>query len=106
MSHQFKPGDLAVIVRCAIQSEIGKSVEIVREIPPGGTIVGLAGKRWVNPKAVPLLIVRGDLLFVRNYTKQRYEVSDHAAYKASDLMPLKGDFEPEQQKAKEAEPCA
>jgi len=106
MSHQFKPGDLALIVRCAIPSEVGKSVEIAYEIPPGGDFIEYAGRRWVNHLNERVWIATADLLLVLNHTKQRYEISDHAAYKARDLMPLRGGFAPEQQKAKEAEPCA
>lgn len=106
MSHQFKPGDLALIVRCAIPSEIGKSVEIAYEMPPGCPVIEFAGRHWVNPFSERIWIVSGELLLVRNHAKGRYEISDHAAYMGGDLMPLRGDFEPEQQKAKEVEPCA
>lgn len=94
MSHQFKPGDLAIIVstgpRC--EQNLGKVVEVVEvECPPlddhpicvrGDGMVGqLAGFGAVRPAHT-------------NWCRPRQ------------LMPLRGDFAPEQQKAREAEPCA
>lgn len=92
MGNQFKPGDPALVIGGDLF--LGESVEIVK---------------WVNP---------GDIYHV----KGRMEIcldpkAPHGGWAATNgrsigvkidrnLMPLRGNFEPERQKAREAEPCA
>ena len=90
MSHQFKPGDLALTL-ASIPGHIdsGVCVEVRR-------ILG-AGDEYQMPDV--RCRTKCKMVMV---TKDR----SHYLYKPSELMPLRGDYTPEQQKAKEAEPCA
>ncbi|MFV3314096.1 hypothetical protein [Pseudomonas sp. NY15374] len=90
MSHQFKPGDLALTL-ASIPGHItaGACVEVRRILEAGEEYQMPDARFRTNCKMVMV-------------TKGR----SHYLYKPSELMPLRGDFSPEQQKAKEAEPCA
>lgn len=90
MSHQFKPGDLALtLASIPGHIEAGACVEVRRILE--------VGDEYQMPD-------------VRRCTKCRMVMVTkdgcHYLYRPSELMPLRGDFEPEQQKAKEGEPCA
>lgn len=90
MSHQFKSGDLALTLT-SIPGHIatGACVEVRRILEAGDEFQMLDAKCRANCKTIMV-------------TKDRR----HYLYKPSELMPLRGDFDQEQQKAKEAEPCA
>jgi len=90
MIHQFKPGDLALtLVSIPGHIDAGACVEIVKKIEKGDRV----RKRGILCEATqPGLIVSRD--------------GAHYLYKPHQLMPLRGDFAPEQQKAMEADPCA
>lgn len=106
MSHQFKPGDLALIIRATHAENIGKVVELIRfdcseKIAlPEDTPRSFAP----NPNQIACWVVRGS--FIAHSTLRGEITSAVGASPQSWLMPLRGDFAPEQQKAKEAEPCA
>ncbi len=85
MSHQFKPGDLAIVIGVRFpecEPNIGKVVTVESGV--------FQGEVWVSGDIVNRLGDRLDMLMIN----------------PRHLMPLSGDFAPEQQKAKEAEPCA
>ncbi|KPB83827.1 hypothetical protein BTW15_01330 [Pseudomonas syringae pv. tomato] len=92
MSNQFKPGDLALVI--GGETFLGNQVEVQRWVNPGDEIIGPRGGIWrLNPSAPAggwLVSCQGKLCVKLPRC----------------LMPLRGDFAPEQQKAKEAEPCA
>ena len=92
MSHNFKAGDLALTLvdRCGVPAMT--QVELVELVEPGRllTMVNGGKARFSYPawRCSTALIPDADLMF-----------------RTRELMPLRGDFIPEQQKAKEAEPC-
>lgn len=106
MSNQFKPGDLALIIGSKVPDSpnVGRSVELVRLIRTGerldkgdGTFARhVGGEAW---------IVSAKGLKLRSLSRGWIDASDQAVCSEKYLIPLRGDFEPEQQKAKEAESC-
>ena len=104
MSHKFKPGDLALIVGASnVTSNIGQVCELVEHLPNDSIsnwVDPSDGCRIQNTAGVPAWLVTGDgLASWCGGIGWVLALERH-------LMPLRGDFEPEQQKAKEAEPCA
>ena len=89
MSRNFKPGDLALTLvdRCGVPAMT--QVELVELVAPGTllTMVNGGKARFSYPswRCSTALIPDADLMF-----------------RPKELMPLRGDFAPEQQKAKEA----
>lgn len=83
MSHQFKPGDLALVIAGGF---LGQAVELIRFIQPGETVVSPAGKIYeFRPKAgVGGWLCSSDAEMVVKHAKN--------------LMPMRGDFAPVQQK--------
>ena len=103
MNHNFKPGDLAMIVDSrARDANVGRVVSLVESMgfPAVYFWKGIEYRNTTGSQ-VWVIEVQGDPLETRG--------GGHAVrgpiceYK---LMPLRGDFAPDQQKAKEAEPCA
>lgn len=92
MDHQFKPGDLALVIAGGL---LGHSVVLERFLLPGDEVVSSStGKHY---QFRPVAGTGGWLCAYSHGQVIKHE---------KNLMPLRGDFEPEQQKAKEAEPCA
>lgn len=90
MSHQFKPGDLALtLVAIPGLIDAGVTVEVSKIILPGDRF-RICGE--------PQRAVKTIVSVVRD--------SEKFGFEPKHLMPLRGDFQPEQQKAKEAEKCA
>jgi hypothetical protein len=91
VSHQFKPGDVALVVS---GEYLGEIADLVRFVMPGDMVVSpTTGKVY---EFRPSAGVGGWLCKFR---------CSHAVKHEKNLMPLRGDFTPEQQKAKEAETC-
>ncbi|MCP3791580.1 hypothetical protein F477_03627 [Pseudomonas sp. URIL14HWK12:I3] len=108
MSHQFKPGDLALIVKAHHPENIGKVVELIR-FDDGELIDHLpyADTYTENPDRLRCWLVLGEITVTRVAGEGLgLRTNTTAAFLERHLMPLRGDFAPEQQKAKEAEPCA
>lgn len=92
---QFKPGDLALVVASKSGLNIGKVVTLDRMFRAGeqieldGISLNCVSDGW---------LVSGDLLASTNNgikkTKQH-------GFRTKNLMPLRGDFAPEQQKSRE-----
>ncbi|MBC8786543.1 hypothetical protein [Pseudomonas fluorescens] len=86
---QFKPGDLALTLvdRCGVPAM--SQVEVVQFVEPETTLTMIDGRkaRFSYPtwRCSAAAIPDADLMF-----------------RVKELMPLRGDFTPEQQKAKEA----
>lgn len=103
MSHNFKAGDLALIVGSNFQGSpnIGKSVELVGFYKPGddlitpdGTEVEFCGDRaaW---------LCEGQGLMARDMNDAWVYQGGVTFCNERYLMPLRGDFAPEQQKSRE-----
>ena len=90
MSHQFKPGDLALTLG-AIPGHIdaGVCVEVLRIL--------LAGDRFIMKGQIYEAVGRVALVV---WDDRKF------CFDSRQLIPLRGDFTPEAQKAREAEPCA
>ncbi|WP_329514794.1 hypothetical protein [Pseudomonas moraviensis] len=92
MTNNFKQGDLALTL-------------ISLPAAPAGSVVQLNERVMANQ----IFEIKGVGTFL---SKDTGWLCSHGgqphilAYADKSLMPLRGDFEPEQQKAKEAEPCA
>lgn len=99
MSHQFKPGDLALIVGAFTRAEnIGKQCELLELLGPEQV------SEWRDPSdgcqvqngsTEPGWLVIGDGIVSYN-GEDGFVIAD-----PRHLMPLRGDFTPEQQKTKE-----
>ncbi|MGA5718136.1 hypothetical protein ACPCWF_05825 [Pseudomonas atacamensis] len=94
MTNNFKPGDPALLLIGIGPLGAGSLVELVKRIGAGTEVVLMGGGKaeclecsWVFSSAQ---IPEPGLAFAPERL----------------LMPLRGNFAPEQQKAKEAEPCA
>lgn len=100
MSHNFKPGDLALIAKADHDENIGRVVELL-------FFVG-DGVRYQNPKGVMsrnisgggVWVVSAEGLLNKNSLKG-WHVAGWTQKASSNLMPLRGDFAPEQQKSRE-----
>ena len=104
MGNQMQQGDLAVIVGAFnVVGNIGQTCELIEFITPGSISF------WRDP---------ADGMRIRNATHQAGWLVVGEGLKSwcgssgwclvhpRHLMPLRGDFQPEQQKSREAEPCA
>jgi hypothetical protein len=103
MSKQFKPGDLAILKSSEAEHLIGSVVELVAYVGSEEHMI-YEGVAAFNPQ-------RNRIWWVEITSGQTFcsvargLVSDGFCGEFR-LIPLRGDFEPEQQKTKEAEPCA
>lgn len=85
---QFKPGDLALTLvdRCGLPAMT--QVEVVQFVEPGKALTMINGRsaRFSYPtwRCATALIPYADVM-----------------YRAKELMPLRGNFQPEQQKSRE-----
>ncbi|ARA80239.1 hypothetical protein [Pseudomonas amygdali] len=85
MSHQFKPGDLALTLVGNDLYPVMTQVELIETLN-AGDVWTYKGLKFPLQKAVWVC-------------RSRYW---EMIYQAKDLMPLRGNFAPEKQKAKEA----
>ncbi|SHM77805.1 hypothetical protein [Phytopseudomonas punonensis] len=91
MRNQFKVGDLAITLIDLPPVMAGSVVELLEYFSRGDIIRGP---------------VRDHIARLPGWICAHQLVPLNAAYGEHSLMPLRGDFEPEQQKQREAEPCA
>jgi len=84
---QFKPGDLALVVSGGF---MGETAELIRFVLPGDVVVSpTSGKKY---QFRPAAGIGGWLCKFRSEWAIKHE---------KNLMPLRGDFQPEQQKSRE-----
>lgn len=107
MTNNFKPGDLALIVGSSkgVSPNIGMAVELVIKL---GTNDGFSlpdGRRLIN-RGPACWVIEAPGLSTALHQGGWVDVGGMALAMEPHLIPLRGDFTPEQQKAKEAEPCA
>lgn len=87
MSHNFKPGDLALILVPNYQFAAMSEVSLVIFIPEGQGAIEPDGTRWSAPYT--------------GWIVEREGEDGYGFFRSRHLMPLRGDFTPEQQKARE-----
>jgi len=91
MSHNFKPGDMALFIGKGFSSLSTGSVVTLEEFVPEGTCRHMPE----NPVESRYFHAPCDCWLVSNGGLNRYITA------ASKLMPLRGDFAPERQKSQE-----
>jgi len=100
MSHQFKPGDLALIVNTVRTPEyIGKTVELIEFHRKGDYYQGPKRERLTAEGDAWL--VKGDLSGTFTHRGRIQPTPGIALVREQHLMPLRGDFAPEQTKSRE-----
>lgn len=102
MSHQLKPGDLALVIR---HENAGRAVTLIRQHLGPMTFRNKHGYQ-VIPSGVVAWEIEADSLIATRTSTGHVVIVDNLAIGEKCLVPLRGDFAREQQKAKEAEPCA
>lgn len=107
MSQNFKPGDLALIVgsRRGASPNIGKSVELIQLVMPGGKFTTPDGFERRSGIDHPAWLVAGEGVVAITISDHRLCCGGACLIQERYLMPLRGDFSHERQKAKEDEPC-
>lgn len=104
MNHQFKRGDLAIIVGAnSLTQNIGKQCELREFVVSGDCYVAPNGAVYRHDDVPCWTLVGDDLVAAVEGEAVQLGFGVH---EPKHLMPLLGDFAPERQKAKEAEPCA
>ena len=103
MSHNFKPGDLALIVgsRLGASPNTGKSVELIQPVMPGGSFTTPDGFERRSGVDYPAWLVVGEGLVATTISDRRVCCGGACLIQERYLMPLRGDFAPEQQKSRE-----
>lgn len=107
MSHNFKPGDLALTVGLSDQNNF-RTVELLGHVGvPDG--ISIQGQYFLNSNHHDMWLVRSlnDPILPSKKMRDQLGIGpmQEVEIPTRNLMPLRGDFIPEQQKAKEAEPC-
>jgi hypothetical protein len=104
---EFKAGDLALIVgsRHKVSPNIGKSVELVKVIKNGEEFDCPDGKSRRSGVGFDAWLVEGEGLISHSIAHGWRYAGGIALIEERYLMPLRGEFQPEQQKSKEEEPC-
>jgi hypothetical protein len=85
MSHKFKPGDLALTLISLSILPAGSVVELYKAISPGDNLGSVRN---------PIPAMR------QGWWCAHSEIGDRLPFAETSLMPLRGDFQPEQQKSK------
>lgn len=103
MSHQFKQGDLALVIASPRKDNpnVGRCVELLCLVLPGEKVQMPSGHYLQNVSDRPAWMCYAPGL-VMGYL----DAGGIDLILPERLSPLRGDFAPEQQKAKESEPCA
>lgn len=89
---KFNVGDLALSIHPLPSIPAGTVVELMCKLSPGESFIGPGGVSYTA--------------LAHGWICARPGESKTSAYAETSLIPLRGDFAPEQQKAKETEPCA
>lgn len=90
---KLKAGDLALVVAASCPENIGKVVELVRRHETDRAVI--YGQEFITRRGAPAWHVAGDLVSLHDYSISYGFLSE------SCLMPLRSDFQPEQQKSQE-----
>lgn len=102
MNNEFKPGNLALIVNSDSPENIGKTVRLVELIAPDGCGFTHEGVHFSPRKVVTWIVetLDGSKSLSGGYIEREIMVSSGPC-RQKWLMPLRGDFAPEQQKSRE-----
>ncbi|MNF80646.1 hypothetical protein D3C84_628930 [compost metagenome] len=92
MSHQFKPGDPALTLKSGFGFAAMTTVTLDVFLRKGQAGRQPDSQPWTAP--------------YDGWVVYRDDEDGCGFFRPEHLMPLRGDFAPEQQKAKETEPCA
>ena len=96
---KFKAGDLALVVGCNTNPKnLGKVVELIALIFPGEIFHAPDGRKYLAD-----MDQHGGGWIVQSENFISRDRQPWGLVEERHLMPLKGDFQPEQQKAKEVE---
>lgn len=100
---QFKSGDMALIVgsRLGISPNIGKAVELIQTVMPGESFTTPDGFKLASGADYPTWMVSGEGLMALTISDRRVSCGGVCLIQERYLMPLRGDFQPEQQKSRE-----
>ncbi len=99
MNHQFKPGDLALIVDCKVPALIGRVVELIRSVAPS-EVFEADTIRWLNRSGCAAWLVSAEGLIRMDPAGALHRCSSTLIAEHK-LMPLRGDFQPERQEFRE-----
>ncbi len=91
MGSELKVGDLAITLIDLTPVMAGSVVELIMRVEKGDAVD--------TPQGVMYARANG-------WICAHHLAPGNCGYEDGSLMPLRGDFEPEQQKAREVEPCA
>lgn len=95
---KFKAGDIAIVIG---NRNFGRCVELVARYV-GPCRVEVKGNRWVAvPDGITAWLVAADAMEGELTKSKRVVKTDEAVCRESKLIPLKGDFQPDQQKSME-----
>lgn len=100
---QFKPGDLALVVgsRLGSSPNVGKVVELIQMVMPGDSFTTPDGFVRESGVDYPTWLVSAEGLIATTMSDRRIYCGGACLMQERYLMPLKGDFQPEQQKSRE-----
>jgi len=99
MTNNFKPGDLALIINSRNSENIGRVVTVTGFAKSGDFIPTEAGRTFVSRD--DCIVVDGKIIVSKPSSPEvKHTVSKHA-FRRGWLMPLRGDFAPEQTKSRE-----
>lgn len=97
---KFKAGDLALIISSRHEENLGRVVELVKFFDQEIVTLG-DGSKVSNPGKYACWEVQADDMFVTSKLRPEGFYTSCAGVREKHLAPLRGDFQPEQQKAKE-----
>ncbi|WP_054076560.1 hypothetical protein [Pseudomonas amygdali] len=100
MNHQFKPGDPALIVgsSCNLSPNIGMAVELVQQLRTNDKFSLPDGRPLLN-RGPACWLVQAPGLAAALHHGGWADIGGIALVMGHHLVPLRGDFAPEQQKA-------
>ncbi len=102
MSHQFKPGDLALIIRSTDEINLGKVVRLVEELAVGQSC--MVGDLGFSPRQYPSWVCEtpdgSACLAVWQLPSGESLFRSAGVNRTAWMIPLRGDLTPELQKAK------
>jgi hypothetical protein len=102
MNHQFKPGDLALIINASIPENLGRVVELqwaTKEVRYSLMHEGVE-QIMENPEGLEVWFLHGELIRAEIRSGKKYP-SNFGMAPTRNLMPLIGDFASEGKKSRE-----
>lgn len=91
MKHEFKPGDLAMIIG-GLSDNFGRIVELISLCPEGE--VSIPGGRWVTvEEGAKVWLLKAPALSFRKIIDNSIVILDQGPYREKYLMPINSEFE-------------